>query len=89
MFNSFFISLFSFYGLLPNPIIFRPLREIFQNLKQTVAAKFGSSSNARYSAVSSFLFLRHICPAILNPKLFGLAQGNFYFFENMIHLELY
>jgi hypothetical protein len=31
-------------------------------------------TSVRYTSVSGFLFLRLICPAVLNPKLFGLVR---------------
>lgn len=52
------------------------LREIFHSLQTAVQEKLGPNSPAKYAVVSSFLFLRHICPAILNPKLFQLASDH-------------
>ncbi|KAJ3149337.1 Ras GTPase-activating protein 1 [Geranomyces michiganensis] len=45
---------------------------IFSNMTQCAEQKF--DTKAKYSAVSGFIFLRFFCPAILNPKLFGLMN---------------
>eukprot|EP01112_Ceratiomyxa_fruticulosa_P020588 TRINITY_DN7054_c0_g1_i1.p1 TRINITY_DN7054_c0_g1~~TRINITY_DN7054_c0_g1_i1.p1 ORF type:complete len:846 (+),score=186.10 TRINITY_DN7054_c0_g1_i1:374-2539(+) len=52
------------------------LRALFAALQEQVIAQYGQASIARYSVVSSFIFLRHICPALLGPKLFNLAPDH-------------
>lgn len=48
------------------------LKLLYNNLQKMVIKKFPESPEVRYSVVSSFFFLRLVCPALLNPKLFGL-----------------
>lgn len=45
---------------------------IFGSMVQTAEERF--NTNAKYAAVSGFIFLRFFCPAILNPKLFGIMN---------------
>eukprot|EP01113_Clastostelium_recurvatum_P026957 TRINITY_DN3241_c0_g1_i3.p1 TRINITY_DN3241_c0_g1~~TRINITY_DN3241_c0_g1_i3.p1 ORF type:complete len:402 (+),score=141.28 TRINITY_DN3241_c0_g1_i3:136-1341(+) len=52
------------------------IRVLFHAMQSQVVLQYGEKSTARYSVVSSFMFLRHICPALLNPKLFGLAPDH-------------
>jgi hypothetical protein len=40
----------------------------------TLASQQFKEPDAKYLAVSGFLYLRFFCPAILNPKLFGMAS---------------
>jgi len=44
-------------------------------LQQRVKAKWPDSKNARFSAVSGFIFLRFYCAAILGPQLFNVTDG--------------
>jgi hypothetical protein len=58
------------------------LRMVFHHLQRTVLARFNEAREdkftiVRYTSVSGFLFLRLFCPAILNPKLFGITKGTF------------
>ncbi|XP_043221540.1 ras GTPase-activating protein 1-like isoform X2 [Amphibalanus amphitrite] len=50
----------------------RTLRYICGCLQRSVAAKWPNEKLVRTRVVSGFVFLRLICPAILNPRQFGL-----------------
>lgn len=52
------------------------LRRIFRHIRACAEDRYGDFlRSVIYSSVSGFLFLRFFCPAILNPKLFGLLKG--------------
>lgn len=52
------------------------LRLIFRHVRACAEDRYGDFlRTVTYSSVSGFLFLRFFCPAILNPKLFGLMKG--------------
>jgi hypothetical protein len=52
------------------------LRCIFRHVRACAEDRYGDFlRSVTYSSVSGFLFLRFFCPAILNPKLFGLLKG--------------
>ncbi|KAF3490507.1 GTPase activating protein [Arthroderma uncinatum] len=51
------------------------LRYIFRHIRACAEDRYGDFlRSVTYSSVSGFLFLRFFCPAILNPKLFGLLK---------------
>jgi len=52
------------------------LRIIFRHIRACAEDRYGDFlRTVTYSSVSGFLFLRFFCPAVLNPKLFGLIKG--------------
>ena len=53
------------------------LRMILRHVRSCAEDRYGEYiRSVTYSSVSGFLFLRFFCPAVLNPKLFGLLKGN-------------
>lgn len=55
------------------------LRMIFRHIRACADDRYGDFlRTVTYSSVSGFLFLRFFCPAVLNPKLFGLLKGKFF-----------
>jgi hypothetical protein len=50
----------------------RGFREVAGCLQEEVGSKFSASKT---QAVAGFLFLRFLCPAILNPKGYGIMEG--------------
>ena len=52
------------------------LRIIMRRIRDCAEDRYGAFlRTVAYSSVSGFLFLRFFCPAVLNPKLFGLLKG--------------
>lgn len=52
------------------------LRHIMRHIRACAEDRYGDFlRNIIYSSVSGFLFLRFFCPAVLNPKIFGLLKG--------------
>ncbi|XP_063573262.1 ras GTPase-activating protein 3 isoform X1 [Pongo abelii] len=47
--------------------------DIFFSLREAAAKRFQDDPDVRYTAVSSFIFLRFFAPAILSPNLFQLT----------------
>lgn len=53
------------------------LRAILKYVRAVAEDRYGDFlRTVNYTSVSGFLFLRFICPAILNPKLFGILRDN-------------
>lgn len=52
----------------------RTVRYICNNLQKTVVAKWPNERLVRTRVVSGFIFLRLLCPALLNPRHFGLVS---------------
>ncbi|KAL3491618.1 hypothetical protein BJX62DRAFT_121491 [Aspergillus germanicus] len=53
------------------------LRLIFRHIRACADDRYGDFlRSVTYSSVSGFLFLRFFCPAILNPKLFGMLKDH-------------
>ncbi|OIW28957.1 hypothetical protein CONLIGDRAFT_563422, partial [Coniochaeta ligniaria NRRL 30616] len=53
------------------------LRHILKYVRAVAEDRYGDFlRTVTYTSVSGFLFLRFICPAILNPKLFGLLRDH-------------
>ncbi|KAK1828179.1 hypothetical protein QBC39DRAFT_393380 [Podospora conica] len=53
------------------------LRQILKYIRTVAEDRYGDFlRTVAYTSVSGFLFLRFICPAILNPKLFGLLRDH-------------
>jgi hypothetical protein len=53
------------------------LRHILKYIRAVADDRYGDFlRTVTYTSVSGFLFLRFICPAILNPKLFGLLRDH-------------
>lgn len=54
------------------------IRHLMRHIRACAEDRYGDfSRTVSYSSVSGFLFLRFFCPAVLNPKLFGLLKGRF------------
>jgi hypothetical protein len=60
------------------------LRLIFRHIRSCAEDRYGSFiRTVGYTSVSGFLFLRLFCPALLNPKLFGLLDGMYRLFPDL------
>ncbi|KAF4633594.1 hypothetical protein G7Y89_g4520 [Cudoniella acicularis] len=53
------------------------LRQILKYIRAVAEDRYGDFfRTVAYTSVSGFLFLRFLCPALLNPKLFGLLKDH-------------
>ncbi|KAI9692546.1 MAG: hypothetical protein M1822_006777 [Bathelium mastoideum] len=53
------------------------LKTVFRHIRACAEDRYGDFlRSVRYSSVSGFVFLRFFCPAVLNPKLFGLLKDH-------------
>ncbi|KAL1842214.1 hypothetical protein VTJ49DRAFT_5826 [Mycothermus thermophilus] len=53
------------------------LRHVLKYIRAVAEDRYGDFlRTVAYTSVSGFLFLRFLCPAILNPKLFGLLRDH-------------
>ncbi|XP_056179552.1 ras GTPase-activating protein 1-like isoform X3 [Falco biarmicus] len=63
------------------------LRYIYGCLQKSVQNKWPANTTMRTRVVSGFVFLRLICPAILNPRMFNIISGAIYGGGKSIHQE--
>jgi hypothetical protein len=49
-----------------------PLRAVLQSVRQLASQRWAKEPLVQYTSVSAFIFLRLVCPAVLNPKLFNM-----------------
>lgn len=50
------------------------MRNVLAHLRARVSAKWPSDANSKYISVTSFLFLRFFCPALMSPQSFDLVD---------------
>eukprot|EP00040_Diaphanoeca_grandis_P035801 m.225988 g.225988 ORF g.225988 m.225988 type:complete len:925 (-) comp33476_c0_seq1:73-2847(-) len=50
----------------------RDLKVALQSIREAAASRWPEAADVKYTSVSAFVFLRLVCPAILNPKLFNM-----------------
>lgn len=53
----------------------RELRDICKTISTTAGPKFAGAKDNSVTAISSFFFLRFICPALVSPEAIGLLEG--------------
>ena len=73
------------------------MRRLFEHLRKLVEKRCratktlsddGSQRDLPWQAVSAFIFLRFIVPAILHPHLFGLVPGKLFFHSSPLIVAL-
>nr|XP_002127238.1 ras GTPase-activating protein 1 [Ciona intestinalis] len=62
-------SIFDCQSLFPND-----LRYVFGHMQQCVTRRWPHDKYVRVRVVSGFMFLRLLCPAIINPKMFNMVS---------------
>ncbi|XP_058718511.1 ras GTPase-activating protein 1-like isoform X3 [Poecile atricapillus] len=62
--------------ILPPYYFYRTLRYIYGCLQKSVQNKWPANTTMRTRVVSGFVFLRLICPAILNPRMFNIISDS-------------
>ena len=50
------------------------MRNVLAHLRARVSAKWPNDANSKYISVTSFLFLRFFCPALMSPQSFDLVD---------------
>lgn len=50
------------------------MRSVLAHLRARVSAKWPNDANSKYTSVTSFLFLRFFCPALMSPQSFDLVD---------------
>lgn len=48
------------------------LRSVLQSVRTLASERWPSDPTVQFTSVSAFVFLRLVCPAVLNPKLFNV-----------------
>uniref|UniRef100_A0AAQ5ZP05 RAS p21 protein activator 3 n=1 Tax=Amphiprion ocellaris TaxID=80972 RepID=A0AAQ5ZP05_AMPOC len=61
--------------------------DIFFSLRESAATRFQVDQDVRYTAVSSFIFLRFFAPAILSPNLFHLRPHHPLNPQHLLHSD--
>eukprot|EP01103_Thecamoeba_quadrilineata_P002310 TRINITY_DN12286_c0_g1_i1.p1 TRINITY_DN12286_c0_g1~~TRINITY_DN12286_c0_g1_i1.p1 ORF type:complete len:996 (-),score=232.04 TRINITY_DN12286_c0_g1_i1:187-3174(-) len=69
--NQLLNSIFSSATQIPSSI-----KTIYKNLRESAINRFPDHQDVQYTVLSSFFFLRLVCPCIMNPKLFHLTPDH-------------
>ena len=61
------------------------MKAAFYHVRMAVVNRFGDKeediSTVQFTAISAFIFLRFFCPAIINPRFFGIVGSYIYPFN--------